>query len=105
VSKHTVECLGFKPLARNTLVGFAKVRISELKLVINDVALHQKGDSRWAALPAKPQIRDGALIKDEHDKIAYLPVLEFESREAAAAFSAAVWRAVEAVAPPAEATP
>jgi hypothetical protein len=94
--KHNVDCLSFRAFSKNTLVGFAKICIRELHLVIHDVALHQKGDARWAALPAKPQMRDGAFVSDDNGKIAYFPILEFETRETREAFSAAVWRAVEA---------
>lgn len=103
--KHTIDCLGFRPLAKNTLVGFARIRIRELKLVINDVTLHQKGALRWAGLPAKPQLRDGALVTGDDGKLAYVSILEFEDRPARDAFSAAVWRAVETVNPLAEASP
>jgi hypothetical protein len=77
--------------AKGTLVGFAVIYIAELRLVIGDVALHQKGASRWAQLPAKPVVRDGKHAVDETTmKPAYTPLLAFESR----AFSAAVWSAV-----------
>jgi len=99
--KHTIDCLNFKPLAKNTLVGFAKIRINELKLVINDVTLHQKGATRWAGLPAKPQLnKDGIAIRDDRGKIAYAAILEFENRAASDAFSRAVWAAVEAATAP-----
>ncbi len=103
--KHTVDCLDFRPLAKNTLVGFARIRIRELKLIINDVTLHQKGAVRWAGVPAKPQFRDGALVTGDDGKLAYVSVLEFEDRPARDAFSAALWRAVEAVTLLAEASP
>jgi len=94
--KHTIEVLSFKPLVKNTLCGFAKIRINELKLVINDVTLHQKGATRWAGLPGKPQInKDGQAIRDNRGKIAYAAILEFENRAASDAFSRAVWAAVE----------
>jgi hypothetical protein len=34
-----------------------------------DVAIHTKNGSTWAQPPAKPQIRDGALVKDETGKV------------------------------------
>jgi hypothetical protein len=103
--KHTIDCLAFKPLEKNTLRGFAKIRIRELRLIVNDVTLHEKGGSRWVGLPGKPQIRDGAVVTDERGKTAYAPVLEFETRAAGGAFSEAVWRAVEAMASLEEAAP
>jgi hypothetical protein len=39
--------------------------IAELRLEIRDVAIHQRGDARWAALPARPQLDcDGNPIRD-----------------------------------------
>jgi len=98
--KHTIDCLSFRAFAKNTLVGFAKIRIRELSLVINDVTLHVKGESRWAGLPAKQQIKDGAVVTDpKTGKSAWAMILEFETREARDDFSAAVCRAVEAAEP------
>jgi len=94
--RHTIVCLSFKPFVRNTLRGFAKVRVNELSLVINDIMLHEKGDSRWASLPGKPQLRDGKVVTDPNTgRAAYVSILEFEGREARDAFSEAVWSAVE----------
>ena len=46
-------------------------------------------------MPAKPQIRDGALVKDPSSgKIAYTAVMEFDGREVRDAFSRAVVQAV-----------
>jgi hypothetical protein len=94
MSKMTIKCEGFCPWRRNTLCGFAEITISELHLRIKDIALHEKGNSRWAQLPAKPQIKDGAIVKDDSGKAQYIPILEFTGREVRDAFSAAVIRAV-----------
>ena len=102
--KHSIDCLGCRPFEKNTLRAFVKIRIRELGLVISDVTLHEKGEARWAGLPAKPQVRDGAVVTDpDTGKTAYLPVLEFETREARDAFSRAVWAACEACLPEAAA--
>jgi hypothetical protein len=92
--KLTITCAEFRPLRRNTLVGFAVVDIAELKFRIHDLALHQKGEARWAQLPAKPQVRDGNLVKDPSGKVQYWPVFEIENRAVRDAFSAAVVAAV-----------
>jgi hypothetical protein len=95
MSKLTVRCDDFRALSRNTLFGFADITISELKLRIHDVAIHQKNESRWAQLPAKPQVKDGALIKDAATgKIAYTPMMEFTNKAVRDAFSQAVITAV-----------
>jgi hypothetical protein len=100
MSKLTITCTDWRALHRNTLRGFAVVTIAELKLTIRDVAIHQKNDSRWAQLPAKPQVKDGALIKDAATgKIAYTSVMEFTSKAVRDAFSQAVIAAVLECAP------
>jgi hypothetical protein len=98
--KLTVICESFHPLLRNTLRGFAEITIAEMRLTIRDVAIHQKGEARWAQLPAKPQVKDGALVKDPSSgKIQYTPVMEFDSRAVRDAFSTAVVNAVLECAP------
>jgi hypothetical protein len=99
MSKLSVSCRAFHPLHRNTLRGFAEIRIDELCLSIRDVALHQKGDARWAQLPAKPQVRDGALVRDDSGKVQYIHMMDFDSRAVRDAFSAAVINAVLEFAP------
>jgi hypothetical protein len=99
VSKLTVTCNGFRPLVRNTLRGFASITIADMRLTIHDIAIHEKGDARWAQLPAKAQIKDGELVHDRDGKIQYWPVMEFDSRAVRDAFSAAVVRALLEFAP------
>jgi hypothetical protein len=92
--KHTISCTAFRPLQRNTLLGFATITIAELKLEIKDVAIHEKNGKRWAQLPSKPQVRDGALVRGDDGKVQYTPIMSFARRAVADAFSAAVIRAV-----------
>jgi hypothetical protein len=94
MAKLTIQCESFRPWRRNTLCGFAEIVIAELRLRIKDISLHQKGDSRWAQLPAKPQIKDGTHVKDADGKSQYVNILEFTGREVRDAFSAAVVAAV-----------
>jgi hypothetical protein len=90
MSKLSVTCHDFTSYRRNTLFGFATIKISELQLEIRDIAIHQKGESRWAQLPAKPQVKDGALVKNGDGKIQYWPIMDFTSRAVRDAFSHAV---------------
>jgi hypothetical protein len=92
--KLTVICESFHPLIRNSLRGFAEITIAEMRLTIRDVAVHQKGDARWAQLPAKPQVKDGVLIRDATGKIQYVHIMDFDGREVRDAFSRAVVQAV-----------
>jgi hypothetical protein len=41
-----VAILDWKPVRRNTLCGFGTVRIERIGLVVADVAVHQKNQSR-----------------------------------------------------------
>ena len=97
--KHTITCIAFKPLRRNTLLGFASIRIDELKLVISEIAIHDSHGRQWAALPSRPWVQNGQVVKGDDGKIKYQPICEFDNRETRDAFSAAVVRAVLAYAP------
>lgn len=95
--KVTVACLDWRSVERGTLLGFANIHIKEIRLTIRDVALHQKNEKRWASLPSKAQIsKERELIKDSEGKIKYAPVLEFDNKRVADAFSEAVVRAIDA---------
>jgi hypothetical protein len=94
VGKLTVTCESFHPLVRNTLRGFAEISIAEMRLTIRDIAIHEKGEARWAQLPAKAQIKDGTLVKDASRKIQYFAIMDFDSRDVRDAFSRAVVQAV-----------
>jgi hypothetical protein len=90
MARLSITVTDFKPLARNTLVGFATIHIPEMRLTLRDVAIHQKGNERWAQLPAKPQIdREGVAIRKD-GKIQYSTILEFDDRTVRDAFSGAV---------------
>ena len=94
MGKMTVTCQDWRAMRRNTLQGFAAIRIDELRLIVHDVAVHEKEGRRWAQLPAKPQVRDGALVIGDGGKPQYFPVLEFADRATRDAFSKAVCAAI-----------
>ena len=94
-SKMQLSLVGWKVLQRNTLRGFAKVRLGK-SLLISDVALHCSHGRRWAQFPAKPLLlSDGTAKKNEQGKIQYVPLLEWTDKSAADRFSEAVIDAVE----------
>jgi hypothetical protein len=83
----------FRRVRRGSLVGFVTLRVRQWFLRVHGVSIHELKGSRWASMPARPQIsRAGELIKAE-GKIQYSPVIKISSPEARAAFSAAVIRA------------
>jgi hypothetical protein len=92
--KTTLTCQEWRSFQRNTLQGFAKIQIAELHLIISDIAVHQKDGRRWAQLPARPQIKDGVAVTDAGGRVQYFPVMAFETRDVANAFSSAVVAAV-----------
>jgi hypothetical protein len=96
MSKFTITCTGFTPYHRNTLRGFATIRLPELKLTIHDVAVHQHDSgARWVALPSKPLLdKNGIAKRGPAGKIEYAQLFEFEGRAIRDAFSAAVVRAL-----------
>lgn|SRR5262245_26451175 len=96
MSKLTITCTEFTPLVRNTLRGFATIVISELKLEIRDVAVHEKNGERWAHLPAKPMLdHNGVALRDgANGKIKYADVFTFVDKATREAFSKAVINAV-----------
>jgi hypothetical protein len=90
-----ITLLDFKPVRRNTLVGFAKVRIGRT-LIFNDVPVNISQGRRWASLPSKPLIdREGQALRDLSGKVRYQPIAEWTDRDVRDAFSDAVCDAVE----------
>jgi hypothetical protein len=94
MSKLTIRCREFRPWNSGTLRGFAILYIEEMRLAIRGVAVHEKNAARWAQLPARPQVKDDALVKRADGKLEYTPVLEFSDKQTRDAFSAAAIRAV-----------
>jgi hypothetical protein len=99
MTKLSITCADWRALRKNTLRGFARIRIAEMDLTVHDVAMHQKNDRVWAQLPARPWVKDGAVITDDAGKIQYSPLLEFGRREVRDAFSQGVVEAVLRFAP------
>ena len=100
-----VVLLCWSPVLRNTLRGFATVRVGRA-LVIHEISLHGRGLSRWCHLPRKPQI-DGAgnTRRGTNGKPLFSPVLEWLDKAAADRFSSAVIASVQAEYPDALADP
>lgn len=93
-----VDVLGFQAVERNTLQGFAKVRLRDIGLIVEDVAIHTRDGRRWAQLPSKPCLdRDRRLMLEPTGKPRYVRVIHFEGRDQADAFSAAVLAGVDAI--------
>src|SRR5262245_48847891 len=94
----TITCLSFKPCARGTLLGFARIRVAGWRLTIDGVAIHESSNGKqWAQLPSKPLLDDAReLIRESDGKIRYAKIFEFTGHAAAGAFSRDVVTAVSA---------
>lgn len=91
-----VTILGWNPLVRNTLRGFAAIRLGA-GLKINDVAIHRHENGKcWASMPSKPVIlANGTAKKGDNGKAIYTPILEWVSKDMRDRFSDSVLTALE----------
>jgi DNA-binding cell septation regulator SpoVG len=88
--------LEWRPLRRNSLLGFAKVELPS-GMVVTDVTILTGKRGPWASPPSKPMIdRDGVVMKDANGKIRYVPIIDFVSKDVRNKFSAAVIEAMRA---------
>jgi DNA-binding cell septation regulator SpoVG len=68
----------WKSYTKGTLRGFFTLELSS-GLVIHNLSLHVKADSRWVGMPATKYTKDDGTVS-------YTPILEFTSRGAADRF-------------------
>ena len=85
-----MKLLGFKPLVKGALRGFADVELP-CGLRIRDVPILVGKNGAWANLPAKPQLdHDRRQKVDGAGKSQYVAMLEWRDRNLANRFSEAV---------------
>lgn len=95
-SSSLVCLLEWKSIKRNSLRGFATVRLGK-SLKISDIPVHCANGKRWASLPSKPQISsDGSAVKDDRGRLKYIPIVSWTDKTASDRFSAEVISAIEA---------
>ena len=94
-----VKILDWRPLPKNSLLGFAKIEFPS-GMVIADVTVLTSERGPWALPLSRPMLnRDGVVIKDEAGKIRYSPFIEFTSKEIRNRWSDAVIQAMRAAHP------
>ena len=76
-----------RPYAKNTLIAFCVIQLPS-GLVLRDLAVHQKGDSMWVAMPAREYQKDGER--------SWSPIIEFADRESRVAFQEYALAAINA---------
>ncbi len=94
-----MRVLDWRPMRRNSLLGFVKVEMPS-GMIVCDVSVLTGERGPWASPPSKPMIgRDGAALKDDNGKIKYQPVIDFASKDVRNRFSDAVVTALRAAHP------
>jgi hypothetical protein len=89
----------FKPLSKNSLRGFAHVRMPS-GVIFHDVSIHNSSGAWWASPASKPQInRDGMCLRGRDGKILYVPIVSFASRELREKFSNSIIEAMRTAHP------
>ncbi|MCD6516442.1 MAG: septation protein SpoVG family protein [Candidatus Aminicenantes bacterium] len=82
-----IKILEFKERQQNTLQGFVTIQMTNIGLEIRNITVHQKNDSRWIGMPAKPYEKDG--------KTQYSYIVHFYDKEMGDKFKDAVLQALD----------
>jgi hypothetical protein len=89
----------WKPVGRNTLLGFCRVRLPS-GMILHDVAVHMKNGRHWASPSSKPRLgRDGLQLRDPDGKALWTPIVSFETKAIGDRFSAQVIEALRGAFP------
>jgi hypothetical protein len=80
----------FTPVAKNSLLGFATVRMPS-GMLLHDVGVHRQGGSFWAMPASKPMLdRSGTQLKDASGKLRWVPIVSFADKATRDRWSQAV---------------
>jgi hypothetical protein len=82
-----MRVVSLRPYTKNTLRAFVTLSIPSVGINIFDCCLHERDDSKWISLPARPY-GDGSDRK-------WQPVLEFIGKDEKDAFQRAALMAIE----------
>lgn len=89
IPQETVECLEFRPYSKNTLQGFATLRLPAVGLTIKECTLHAKSGARWIGFPGRPWT-------DKDGNVQYANLIEFATKEQADRFRDAAVQSIDA---------
>jgi hypothetical protein len=97
---NTIRIIDWRPLRRNTLLGFCKAEFPS-GVIISDITVLTSPRGPWASPPSKPMLnRDGVTVKDDATgKVRYVPIVEFKSAEIRHRWSDVVIQAMRAAHP------
>jgi hypothetical protein len=87
----------WRPMERNTLLGFLTLTLAPSGIVLRECALHVKGERRWIGLPGKPLLdQDGRHRTDAATgKKAWVPLVEVTGKTERERFQRAALAAVD----------
>jgi hypothetical protein len=70
------KLLEWRPLRKNTLIGFAKLQFAS-GLIVSEIAVHVAGSRIWASPPSRPWLKDNVVVLDKAGKPRFSPVIDF----------------------------
>ena len=82
-----IECIRYTAINKSTCLGMATIHISNWKMTISGIALHQKDGKRWVNLPSR--------IVEENGEKKYYPYIYFDDKDTKDKFGEAVKKAID----------
>jgi len=98
MAKASARLLDWRPVQRNSLIGFAQVQFGS-GLIISEIAVHVAGSRVWAQPPARPWIEENKLILTETGKPRWQPIIDFANHGVRASWSRQVVAALKEARP------
>jgi hypothetical protein len=80
----SAEITDWRGLRKNTLRGFATVKLPTIRLEIRDCAVHQFNGRTWVSMPARPMVDQSGnpVMNERTGKQDYFSFLRFTTRDA-----------------------
>jgi hypothetical protein len=72
------KLLDWRPLAKNTLLGFAKVQFGS-GIIISEISVHRAGTGIWASPPSRPWTKGNQLLLDDTGRPKWQQLIEFST--------------------------
>jgi len=93
MAKASAKLLDWRPMRKNSLLGFARVQFGS-GLIISEIAVHAAGSRAWAQPPARPWLDGNKLVLTEAGKVRWTPVVHFANHGVQASWSRQVINAL-----------
>jgi len=83
-----IQVTGFREFKKNTLLGFATLRMTNIGLEIRDCTIHEKDGKKWVGLPSRQ-------YTDQEGETKYSYIVHFYSDDVWKKFQSAALAALE----------